>query len=129
VDIFAARWVEQTWRIMLVLHAAKQHGQPNAIVSTDTAREAIQLMDWFATQQLLLLTSRREKKRDERFEVLVDVLRRKPDQSCSLRDMRRRHHFQEAEVRKIVQDHPDILVIKDLKPQGPGRPSQGVAML
>jgi hypothetical protein len=114
---------------MLVLLAAKQHRQPNAIVSIDTAREAIQLMDWFATQQLLLLTARREKKRDERFEVLVDVLRRKPEQSCSLRDMRRRHHFQEAEIQKIAQDHPDILVIKDLKSQGPGRPSQGVVML
>lgn len=124
---FAARWVEQTWRIMLVIHVAKMQGQLPR-VSIETAQEAIQIMDWFATQQLLLLTSRREKKRDERFEALVEVLRCKPKQCCTLRDLRRRHRFQEAEVRGIVQRHPDILEIKDLKSKGPGRPSPSVAM-
>lgn len=124
----AARWVEQTWRIMLVLHVAKQWKTSPHHVSMDTAAEAIQLMNWFATQQLLLLSTKREKKQDERFDALMEILRRKSGQCCSLRDMRRRHRFQEAEVRKIVADHPGIVELKELKAQGPGRPSLGVAL-
>jgi DNA polymerase III delta prime subunit len=129
VSIFAARWVEQTWRIMLVLHAAKQWHMAPHHVSIDTAREAIQLMDWFATQQLLLLTARRERRHDERFDKLVEILQRKPGHCYSLRDMRRRHGFHEDETRRIVENHPGILEIKNLNSQGPGRPSPSVFLL
>lgn len=128
VSSFAARWVEQTWRIMLVLHVTKLQEMVLSPVSMETANEAIQLMDWFATQQLLLLTAQRERKTDERFESLLQVLGRKPGQCCSLRDLHRRHGFQEAEVRTIVLNHPGILVMKELKAPGPGRPSSGVAI-
>jgi hypothetical protein len=94
----------------------------------ETANEAIQLMDWFATQQLLLLTAKRERKTDERFEALLQVLSYKPGQCCSLRDLSRRHGFQETEVRTIVLNHQCALVIRELKAQGPGRPSPGVAI-
>ncbi|WP_397385618.1 DUF3987 domain-containing protein [Prosthecobacter sp.] len=125
---FAARWVEQTWRIMLVLHVTKLPDSALYPVSMETANEAIQLMDWFATQQLLLLTAKRERKTDERFEALLQVLSYKPGQCCSLRDLSRRHGFQETEVRTIVLNHQCALVIRELKAQGPGRPSPGVAI-
>lgn len=128
VSIFAARWVEQAWRIMLVLHVANLYSGVVEHVSIETARRAIKIADWFATQQMLLLTNRREIKRDERFDELTAILQRKQDNCCSLRDMRRRHRFQEDEVRKIVEDNPNILELIDLKPNGPGRPSQCVRL-
>ncbi len=125
---FAARWVEQTWRIMLVLHVTKLPNMAIHPVSVETANQAIQLMDWFATQQLLLLTAKRERKTDERFEALLQVLSRKPEQRCSFRDLDRRHGFQEAEVRTIALNHQGVLMFTELKAPGPGRPSPGVAI-
>jgi hypothetical protein len=124
----AARWVEQTWRIMLVLHVANGYPGSAQPVSIDTAQRAIKIVDWFATQQILLLTNWREIKRDARFDTLVAILQRKPSTCCTLRDMRRRHGFLEDEVRKLVEDHPDKLEFKELKPNGPGRPSPGVQL-
>lgn len=129
VDIFAARWVEQTWRIMLNLHVGEFHEKSaNIPISLETAQKAIQLMDWFATQQLLLLTAKREKRNTDRQEQLTTILSRKPGQSCSLRDMRRRHGFEEEEIVKIASDLPELYTIRTLPQNGPGRPSRIVEL-
>ena len=73
VTIYAARWNEQAWRIAVVLHAA-QHGA-NAHkhrLEIETAKRAIELADWFAAQQLEILSASRDKaQREKRNQVLA----------------------------------------------------------
>jgi hypothetical protein len=61
VNIYAARWNEQAWRIAVVLHAA-QHGAHahKHKLELDAAKRAIELADWFAAQQLEILSASRE---------------------------------------------------------------------
>lgn len=130
VGSFVARWAELTWRIMLVLHVGKLWGEPPQYrISIETAWEAIQLMDWFATQQLLLLTAKRKTKHDERFAKLVDVLRAEPGQCLSFRDLLRNHHFRQEEVRMIAAKYLELFEFKDLKAKGPGRSSPGIVLV
>ena len=64
---YAARWEENALKIGICLHAAKHH--EHAMVkdfSTETAHEAIELMKWFAEQQLGLLQESRDKQSEEK---------------------------------------------------------------
>lgn len=66
VNIYAARWNEQAWRIAIVLHAA-QHGARarEHKLAIGVANRAIELADWFASQQLEILCASRDKVRRE----------------------------------------------------------------
>jgi replicative DNA helicase len=69
---FAARWTEQACRLSVVLHAA-QHGAHahEHHLSAVTAQNAITLADWYAKQQLSILSGGRwQAKRDRENEVL-----------------------------------------------------------
>jgi hypothetical protein len=73
ITSFAGRWTEQAWRLSVVLHAARHglhaHEHP---LSPDTAQDAITLADWFAAQQLDILSGGRWRaKRDRQKEVLL----------------------------------------------------------
>jgi hypothetical protein len=64
---YAARWEENALKIAICLHAAKH--QEHAMTkdfSTETAHEAIELMKWFAEQQLGLLQESRDKQSEEK---------------------------------------------------------------
>src|SRR4029077_2344049 len=67
VTIYAARWNEQAWRIAVVLHAA-QHGSHahERELEIDIVKRAIELADWFAFQQLEILSASREKARHQK---------------------------------------------------------------
>jgi hypothetical protein len=53
---YAARWNEQAWRILVVLHAALHDAAAHEHeVSLETAQAAITIADWFARQQLAIL--------------------------------------------------------------------------
>ena len=72
VNIYAARWNEQAWRIAVVLHAAHYgaHAHEHNL-ELDTAKRAIELADWFAAQQLEILSAGRHKaQRAKRDQVL-----------------------------------------------------------
>jgi hypothetical protein len=77
VTIYAARWNEQAWRVAVVLHAglhgAHAHEHKLKIL---TARQAIEIADWYAAQQLEILSASREKTRrriwDEVFSLCAD---------------------------------------------------------
>ena len=78
VTSFAARWTEQAWRIAVCLHAGL-HGEQagERMLSAETAADAITLADWFAGEQLRILSRGREKarraKRNEVLELLADT--------------------------------------------------------
>lgn len=66
VNIYAARWNEQAWRITVCLHAGLHgaHAHEHKL-ELDTAKRAIELADWFAAQQLEILSASRDKARRE----------------------------------------------------------------
>ena len=80
VTIYAARWNEQAWRIAVCLHAA-QHGThaDEHRLELDTAKLAIELADWFASQQLEILSVSREKARREICDEVLSLFADKPE--------------------------------------------------
>lgn len=80
------RWVdprgapaEQAWRIAVCLHAglhgAHAHEQR---LELDTAKLSIELADWFAAQQLEILSVSREKARRETWDEVLSLLADRP---------------------------------------------------
>lgn len=74
VGIFAARWAEQAWRVALVIHAAL-HGADAGKHSLhlEVAENAVRVVEWFASQQLEILSRGRrqvqQKVEDEVFDL------------------------------------------------------------
>jgi hypothetical protein len=78
VTTFAARWNEQAWRIAVCLHAGLNGRQAHeGRLELATAQAAIELAEWFAGQQLEILSAgrhaARRKIRDEVLELLTDT--------------------------------------------------------
>jgi hypothetical protein len=80
VNIYAARWNEQAWRISVCLHAGLHgaHAHERRL-ELDTANQAIELADWFAVQQLEILSVSREKARRERRDKVLSLLDDRPE--------------------------------------------------
>src|SRR5438046_9657983 len=80
MNIYAARWNEQAWRIAVVLHAGL-HGvrAHEHMIELDTAKRAIELADWFASQQLEILSAGREKARRQIWDEVLSLLADKPE--------------------------------------------------
>ena len=75
VGPYAARWAEQAWRLVVVLHAA-EHG-PKAHqkrVPLRTAKAAIRLMECFSGQQLALLRQTRAHEKTEVEEAVLGLV-------------------------------------------------------
>jgi hypothetical protein len=80
VNIYAARWNEQAWRIAVVLHAAEHGGCAHEhMLELDTVKRAIELADWFAAQQLEILSASRDKTRREIWDQVLSLLKDKPE--------------------------------------------------
>ena len=77
---FAARWGEYAWRLALVIHAA-QHGEMAGLhpLSSEAAQAGIALAEWFALQQLNILSHGREQAQTERYAQVLALLRRVPE--------------------------------------------------
>jgi len=123
VTSFAARWTEQAWRLSVVLHAAQHGAQAHSHpVSIATATAAITLADWFAAQQLAILSGGRwQAKRDRQKDVLV-LLADFPD-GITARDVYRARIAKTAdEARELLatMEQDGILEGKDNKPEHGG---------
>jgi hypothetical protein len=80
VTIYAARWNEQAWRIAVVLHAATHGAHAHEYkLELDTAKRAIELADWFAGQQLEILSATREKARRKIWDEVLSLLDDRPE--------------------------------------------------
>jgi hypothetical protein len=119
---FVARWTENAWRLMLVLHAAEHkasaHRQP---VHGDTAADALTIARWFAAHQLQVLTAGRQKRQTDRLQSLLTVLS-SAHNGVRLRDLERKHSFKREEVVQIANLFPSKIRIEKRKPEDKGRP-------
>jgi hypothetical protein len=80
VNIYAARWNEQAWRIAVVLHAALNGARAqDQELELDTANAAIEVADWFAAQQLEILSGSRDKARREKWDRVLALADENPE--------------------------------------------------
>ena len=109
VTIYAARWNEQAWRLAVVLHAA-QHGvrAHEHRLEIDTANRAIELADWFASQQLDILSATRDKARRELRGKVLALLGDNPE-GISARDVQRARIARDAdEAHALLADMEEL---------------------
>ena len=70
-------------------------------LAEDTARCALEIADWFTRQQLAILASGRAERAQNRLEDLCVKLASHGG-AATLRDLRTRHGFEDAEVRSLA---------------------------
>jgi hypothetical protein len=123
VTTFAARWTEQAWRIAVCLHAglhgARAHEQK---LDLATAQRAIELADWFAAQQLEILSAGRQKARRQIWELVLSLLTDKP-QGIRASDVYRArivHNADEAHTLLAAMESEGELSGRDAQPEGGG---------
>ena len=123
MDPYPSRWVENAWRLALVLHTAT-HGRDshNHDLSHSMARDAIEIAQWFQSQQLGILSSGRDEKRWKRLEKLIELIKRKGG-AIPLWRLKEKHGFSESEIRTLVIDFPRQVEVVENKETG-GRPSR-----
>jgi Protein of unknown function (DUF3987) len=128
IQTYAARWAEQAWRISVVLHAL-ENGPGAHIHRLDAAmaEKAIRVARWFAERQMAVLAQLRSERKHLRFEKLSEILEDKPEKRSTLNDLKRRHGFEEAEVRNLAAEFCHKLEIKTVK-QPKGRPGVFVGL-
>jgi len=121
VAAFVSRWAENAWRLALVLHAAS-HGaeaQGNPLES-GTARDAIEIIRWFADRQLeILFTVRREKRRKDLLALLALLANGRGE--ITFRELRRSHSLEDKKIRDLHTFFPHAFNIEKLV--NGGRPS------
>jgi hypothetical protein len=126
---YVARWHENAWRLALVMHAAL-HGKdaPNEELTEETAKMAIGLMRWFATQQLDILGLAKQKQLGARMEALRAVLSEKGGR-LTMNHLQKNHGFKASEVRFLHRVFPKRFSINTtFSPEG-GRPSTKVSLI
>lgn len=125
VNIYAARWAENAWRLALVLHAAEHGGEAwNHPLGEETALNAVRLMRWFSEQQLKVLASGRQDGLARRLTRLIEVLRTKAGHSTNLSELKVRHGFEPEQVRKLAETFPTKLEVCQIRNAGSGRPPE-----
>jgi hypothetical protein len=124
VGSYAARWGEQAWRLAVVLHAGRHgHTAHQHDLSEQTARDAIELAQWFAVEQLAILHTGRETRKRERLDVLLGHL---SPSGMTMRNLRIRHGFQREEVEMLVHENSHRITIEKIKTGRAGQPSETV---
>lgn len=123
VTTFAARWTEQAWRIAVCLHAglhgARAHEHK---LELDTAKRAIELADWFAAQQLEILSASREKARREIWDEVLSLLARHPKgiRASDVYRARIVRNADEAHALLAAMEAAGELLGRDEQPEGGG---------
>jgi hypothetical protein len=123
VTSYAARWNEQAWRLAVCLHAgewgAQAHGQR---LEADTAARAIELAQWFADQQLDILSAGRDAGRRKLRDEVLALLADKPT-GITGRDVQRAgvtRTATEAHALLATMEGEGTLAGADSKPEGGG---------
>jgi hypothetical protein len=122
VNIYAARWNEQAWRITVVLHAA-QHGAHahEHRLEIETAKRAIEVANWFAAQQLEILSASREKACRKTREEVLSLLADKPGiRASDVYRARIVRNADEAHALLAAMESDGELTGRDEHPEGGG---------
>ncbi len=123
VTTYAARWNEQAWRIAVCLHAGRWGQEAHEqTLELDTAEDAIALADWFAAQQLEILSAGRHrgrrKIRDEVLALLAD--NPKGIRASDIYRARITRNADEAHTLLATMEAESELTGRDDKPEGGG---------
>lgn len=123
VTTFAARWNEQAWRLAVCIHAGLNGRYAHERqMEIDTVKCAIELADWFAGQQLEILSAGREKKRREIRDEVLALLADKPEgiRKSDVYRARITRNADEAETLLETMETEGELTGRDEKPHGGG---------
>lgn len=122
---FVARWTENAWKLALVLHSARHGGEAHEVtMDTRTAKDALEVMRWFADRQLEVLQAGRNEKLQKRLMALMAAMAAARTE-ISFRDLKRSHSFEEAEIRQLLSVFPKAFKIEERR-SGPQRTSSVV---
>lgn len=122
VATYAARWVENAYRIGLILHAAEHGPTAGAVaLSAATAEAAVTIQGWFSRRILATLAAGRAEAQWQRLQRLEDILRRY-DGAAPLWRLRDKHGFPEDETRGLADEFPGRIEIVTDHDTG-GRPA------
>jgi hypothetical protein len=123
VEIYAARWAENAWRLSVVLHAAKFGADAwQEQLSEASASNAVLMMRWFSEQQLRILAVGRHTRSTNRLERLREVLSSKLGHQANLSELSRHHGIESDEVVWAAEKFPHVIAIEKLPSKGSGRP-------
>lgn len=124
VAAFVSRWAENAQRLALVLHSArhgsKAHSKP---LESATARDAIEILRWFADRQLEMLHRGRRENRKKDLLALLTLLAEAKGK-ITFRELRRSHSLEDEKIRDIHSFFPNAFNI--VRCETGGRPSWAV---
>ena len=123
VTTFAARWGEQAWRIAVCLHAGEWGAQAHEqAIEPTTAFNAIELAEWFAEQQLEILSGGRAKASADLRDRVLSLLADKKEGVCARDVLRARIKPSADEVRQLLEtlEAEGVLTGRDEHPEGGG---------
>jgi hypothetical protein len=107
VSSFACRWVEQAWKVALILHMA-EHGVSGKEkpLTVDTFNRARAIVRYFATQQLDVLAVTRRAGTIKTHNRLQELFIANKYEPMSLRSLRCHHNLQREPVLLCVKEYP-----------------------
>lgn len=86
---FARRWAEMAWKLALMFHAAEHGGNAHDHPISDVnAHAAVEVIKWYAQEQLDILQTASDKKANKRLDAAKKFIQRFP-QGVSPRDLHR----------------------------------------
>lgn len=113
---------ELAWKLTLVLHAADLGGEAHRTPPMlQTALHAIHLVRWFNQQGLSMLSP--SECFDPRFRQLLQKLQNRSEGEISVRDLKTRHRFTQAEIDDFLARFPDHIQLDPGRSSNGGRPS------
>jgi hypothetical protein len=126
ISSFVARWHEQAWRILVVLHAATHRERAHiSEIEQENVDAAIQLADWFGAQQLRLLRTMRDASDQEALNKLMNLCTRTYEGKATLRDLERRNCYKREELERLCARFPrQIAIIRPGAGEKGGRPRE-----
>ena len=117
---FVSRWGENTFRVALVFHAA-EHGDKAHLValSEATAKAAVDVVSWFAHQQVMLLEKAADNQNASWRDKVLNHIQSHPGRT--VRDIGRGISLSADKVRTVVNELVNEGLLKSEQREGPGR--------
>jgi hypothetical protein len=114
---FCARWMEQTWKVAVVLHAGLYGEQCEAhLLSAETFKAAQAIIQLFCKEQLKVLGALRSERLHKTHLRLAELFLRNANASMRLRTLEKSHGMDRGEVEDCVRAHSKIYGLRQEKP-------------